>query len=102
MVAISFSLIETSVFPPRHKGGYAVPDWYAVFTVGLIIVAGAFASWRAALRDPHIESHKRTLAYVIVWAVGGGLLCSFAFVGLGFNGYFVVQNNSGPVGYAIL
>ena len=30
MVAISFALIETAVFPPGHKGGYAVPDWFAV------------------------------------------------------------------------
>jgi hypothetical protein len=101
LIAMSCALVATTVFPPGHKGGYDAPDWFAAVMVILPLLAGAVAACCAAHADPPIESHVRTLAHSILWAVGGGLLSSLAFVGEGFSGYFVVQNNSGPIGYAV-
>jgi hypothetical protein len=101
-VALSIAIFETAAFPPSPKGGYELPDWFLPIMVCLVVVAGALASCCAARRDPPLESRTRTMAYVILWGFGGGVLSSIALSGMGFSGYFVVQSNSGPLQYAIV
>ncbi|MCX7428484.1 MAG: hypothetical protein NTW96_23015 [Planctomycetia bacterium] len=102
-VAISIAVIQTIVFQPEHKGDYHhVPDWFVAAQWSGVVAAGGFASCLAARRDRRSEKPKREVLHVLLWGFGGGILTSFALVGLGFDGYFVVQSNSGPLRCAIL
>ena len=94
-VSLIFALLQMLLCQPGGKGFWDVPVWLISIEGVAILVAsvvGAFLAQRSC-RPTH---PRRKLMPVLLGAVVGAL----AFIGPGFEGYYVLESNMGPISYA--
>jgi len=94
-VSLVFALFQIVVCKPGYKWGWDVPVWLLSIEMVAVLAAGVVGAVLA--QRPHrAASRRRILIAVLLGAVVGAL----ALVGPGFEGYYVLQSNAGPIGYA--
>jgi hypothetical protein len=88
---------------PGWKGQhYAIPDWTASVQLAGIVLCAALATMRT-IADRGKQYKRRSLVLgQIAWSLIGALIGALAGVGRGFNGYFVLQSNEGPIRCAVI
>ena len=83
--------------PPGWKGGYEIPGWLITLHCLTVLSCGAVAAmW--TMSDHKLQSKRWSLVLgPIAWLAIGALVGALAGVGQGFDGYFCVQSNAGPI-----
>lgn len=98
--------LERNYCEPGPKGGYVIPDGLASLILVVSMFVCLFAAGIAArLAIPDVGTKQQPWSEVrgsaITWSALGALIGAIAGIGRGFDGYFVVQSNAGPICCAI-
>jgi hypothetical protein len=95
--------IGTVIFGhPAWKVHFSLPDWTASLGILAVFLCAAVAAMRA-MPDGKGQYNRWPLALgPIAWSLVGTLIGALAGVGSGFDGYFVLQSNEGPLRSAVV
>lgn len=96
-VSLVIAIFQMLLCQPGHKSGWNVPLWSIGIQGVAIFVAGVVGSF---LRQSPTRTAPR-LSSIIVSALLGAIVGAVAFLGVAFDGYFVLQSNSRPIIQAI-
>jgi hypothetical protein len=91
---------------PGPKGGYVIPEglyWLSIVVFLFLSLLSACVAAMLSLPDIHAKQKPwhEALRKATAWGIGGALIGAMAGIAWGFEGYFVVQNNSGPINSAL-
>lgn len=100
-------LVEATYCEPAPQGGYVLPDWLDWLLIVIFVFVSLLAAGIAArMAIPDVNARQKPWSEVwrsaIAWSAIGALIGAVAGVGWGFDGYFVVQSNAGPIRCAIV
>jgi hypothetical protein len=62
-----------------------------------LLVAGIAAIWAIPSGQAQRQSWSQTCISAVAWSLIGAAIGAIAGVGLGFDGYFILQSNAGPI-----
>lgn len=102
VVSLALAVVRVVFFPLGEKGDVQLPFWFSALSMGAVPISAGMAVLYVRDTCVNQSSHARRNRTVLLRIVGGAILGSLASVEHGFDGYFVVRSNSGPLQYAAL
>ncbi|MCE5267520.1 MAG: hypothetical protein LLG00_06505 [Planctomycetaceae bacterium] len=110
IAAVALSLIVNTIetaYGTAGKTGHAIGEpvdtlmIFASLMVTTLVAAIAAQSAIPPVPASRTSAPLATWTNAVVWAFSGAVIGALANVGFGFDGYFVVQSNAGPIGSAV-